>query len=256
MPACVEHAGQALGLGGAGPHDHAQDARRDLVEGALRLQLAERHDDRVVDGLGHLGQQVRGDQHRAALPGQVAHEVTQPGDPLRVEPVGWLVEDEDVGVADERGGQLQALAHAHGEATDLALGVARQADQLEHLVGARLVVAAGPRRHAQVGPGAPRRVEAGRFEHGTDGRGRVLEVLVVAPGDGGRPGGGVHQAEQHAQGRRLPRAVGAEEAGDAPGLDGEREVVDGQHFPEVFGQPVDLDGKPAGGGAGGHRGRP
>ena len=129
MPDCGEDPGEAVGFGCAGPHDHACDASRDLVERALRLQLAKRHDDRVVDGLCHLGQQVGRDEHRAALAGEVAHEVAQPGDALGIEPVGRLVEDEDVGVPDEGGGQLQALAHAHGEATDLALGVAGQADE-------------------------------------------------------------------------------------------------------------------------------
>jgi hypothetical protein len=154
------------------------------------------------------------------------------------------------------GGQLEPLAHAHGEAADLALGVARQADQTEDLVGALLVVAAGAGHHAQVGPGAPRRVEAGRLEHGADRRGRMFQVLIVATGDGRRPGRGVDEAEQHAQCRGLARSVGPEEAGDASRLDVEREVVDGQHGPEVLGEPAYLDGQAAGGGASGHRGRP
>ena len=111
-------------------------------------------------------EQVRGDQHGPPLGGQVAHEVAQPGDALGVEAVGRLVEDEHLGVADQRGGQLEALAHAQGEPTHLALGVTGQADQVEDLVGPLIVEAAGPSRHAQVGAGAPGRVEAGRLEHG------------------------------------------------------------------------------------------
>ena len=251
-----EHAGEAVGLGGAGPHDDAGDALRDLGQRPLRLQLPEGHDDRVVDGLGHFRQQVGRHQHGAALAGEIPHEVAQPGDALRVEPVGRLVEDEDVGIADQGRGQFQALAHAHGEAADLALGVTGQPDEPEDLVGALLVVATGAGRHAQVGTGAARRVEAGRLQHGTDtGRG-VRQVLVVAPGDGRGPGGGMHEAEQHAQGRRLARAVGSEEAGDASGLDGERQVVDGPHRPEGLGESPDLDRQPASGGAGRHRGDP
>jgi hypothetical protein len=53
-----QHGAQAIGLGGAGPHDDAGPARRDLRQRALRLHLAEGDDDRIVDGLGHLGQQV------------------------------------------------------------------------------------------------------------------------------------------------------------------------------------------------------
>ena len=227
MPAWVSTPAEPVGLGRAGPHDHARHPRRDLLERALRLELPEGHDDGVVDGLGHLGQQVRRHQHRAALAGEIAHEVAQPGDALRVEAVGRLVEDEDVGVADERGGQLQPLAHAHGEAADLALGVPGEADQLEHLVGSLVVVAAGAGGHAQVGAGRAGRVEAGRLEHGPHRARGVLQVLVAATPDGGRPSRGVHEAEQHAQRRRLARAVGPEEPGDASGLDGEGQVVDG-----------------------------
>ncbi len=249
-----EDAGEPVGLGAAGPHDDARDALGDLLERALRLQLPERDDDRVVDGLGHLREQVGGDEHGAALAGQVTHEVAQPGDPLRVEPVGRLVEDEDVGIADEGGGQLQALAHAHGEAADLAFGVTREAHQPEHLVGALLVVTTGTGGHAQVGAGTARRMEAGRLQDGTDAGRRVGQVLVALPGDRRRAGGGVHEAQQHAQGRGLPRPVGPEKAGDASGLDREGQVVHRHHRPEALREPADLDRQPAGGGAGRHRG--
>ena len=217
MPAGSHHVAEAVRLGRPGPHHHAGDVGGDLLEGALHLQLAERDDDGIVDGLGHLGQEVRGHQDGAALSGEIAHEVAQPGDALRVQAVRGLVEDEDVGVADERGGELEALAHTHRERADLALGVAAQADEIEDLVGTPVVVSTGACRHAQVGPGPARRVEARRLQHGADHRGRILEFLVATAVDGGGAHGGVHEAEQDAQRRRLAGAVRPENPVTRPG---------------------------------------
>jgi hypothetical protein len=51
-------------------------------------------------------------QHRAPLPGEPAQEAPQPGDALGVEAVRGLVEDEHLRVAQQRGGQREALLHA------------------------------------------------------------------------------------------------------------------------------------------------
>jgi hypothetical protein len=73
----------------------------------------------------------RGDQHDrggdqgrngAALVGLVADEPAQPGDPLGVQAVGGLVEQQDLGVAEQRRGQPEALARAEREAADPPAG--------------------------------------------------------------------------------------------------------------------------------------
>jgi hypothetical protein len=85
--------------------------------------------DRAVDGWirnlvhseGQLVRQVGGDGHRPALGGQVPQQgpqqVTDPADPLGVQAVDRLVEDDRGGVAEQGGGDAQALAQAEREAT-------------------------------------------------------------------------------------------------------------------------------------------
>src|SRR5205814_783026 len=52
---------------------------------------------------------------------------------------------------------------------------------------------------------------------------------------------GGEEAAEHAQGRRLPRAVWAEEAGDVALLDLDRDVVDCGERAEAFAQVVNVD---------------
>ena len=61
-------------------------------------------------------------------------KAAQPVDALGVEAVGRLVEDQDLGVAEQGGGQAEALAHAEREAADPAAGVGGQPDLVEGLV--------------------------------------------------------------------------------------------------------------------------
>ena len=55
-------------------------------------------------------------------------------DALGVEAVGRLVEDEDLRVAQQRGGQAESLAHAEGELPDPAVGGLGEVDEVENLV--------------------------------------------------------------------------------------------------------------------------
>jgi hypothetical protein len=113
----LQHVGLGQRLGQPGrvraAHQHpralpgAQLVERTLVGGVPAAD----HDD-VVDGLLDLGQQVAGDEHAAALRGEPAQERAQPGDALRVEAVGRLVEHQDLRVAQQRDRQRQALLHA------------------------------------------------------------------------------------------------------------------------------------------------
>ena len=89
----VERRPQAVGLRAAHPYRRL-DAGRELVERALRHELAAADHDDLVDRLRHLGQHVARHEHGAALAGLPAQEVAQPADALRVEPVGGLVEHE------------------------------------------------------------------------------------------------------------------------------------------------------------------
>ena len=76
----------------------------------------------VVDGLRDLGEQVAGDEHGAAARRLLAHHAAHPGDAGRVEAVRRLVEQQHLGVAEQRRGDAQALLHAHRVALDAAVG--------------------------------------------------------------------------------------------------------------------------------------
>ena len=99
------------------PPERARSSSR--VQSRAQPAVGDDHD--VVDGLLDLREVVAGDEHGAAASGVVAQEVAQPADALRVEPVGGLVENEDLRVAEQRGGQAEPLAHAERVAADPAV---------------------------------------------------------------------------------------------------------------------------------------
>ena len=84
-------------------------APRPIVPCSDEPAAVDDHD--VVDGLRHLGEHVARDEDRASLGRERAEEVAQPADALRVEPVRRLVEDEHLGIAEQRGGEPEPLPH-------------------------------------------------------------------------------------------------------------------------------------------------
>ena len=84
-------------------------AAEHLLQGPVGAQLAVGDHDDVVDGLGDLGQDVAGDQHRAPVCRLLAHQTAQPDDPGRVQAVVRLVEDQDLRVAEQGCGDRQPL---------------------------------------------------------------------------------------------------------------------------------------------------
>ena len=110
------------------------------------------------------------DEHRAALAGEVGEHVADPADAFRVEPVGRLVEDQDLRVAEEGGGQLQALAHPEGVTPHEIVGARRETDALEHGFDRRATNAGAdgedPKRLAPGDAG----VESGRLDERADPR--------------------------------------------------------------------------------------
>ena len=172
--------------------------------------------------------------------GEALQEPADPLDALGVESVDRLVEHEHAGVAEQGVGEREPLAHAERVAADAAVGVLGHADLVEHRRHARDGNARGGRRDPEVVAGGSARVEVG-LERRPDGLERPFEVVVGLAverrGAGGRP----HEPEEHPQRRGLAGAVRTEEPGDAPGFDGEAEVVDGGDRAELLGEPRDLD---------------
>ena len=238
----VERSGQRRAVrGGDADRGGAAAGPDHLVERAAGAQLALRDDDHVVGGLGDLGEQVARDQDRAALGRLGAEHVAHPADARRVEAVGGLVEDQHFGVAQQRGGDREPLAHPHRVALDAAVAGVGDAGQLEDLLDALAgMVARGGEDPQVVAPGAPG-VEARVLEHGADLGARVLEVVVDLAVEPRGAGVDPDQPEQHPDRRALAGAVGAEEAGDPARLDLEAEVRDGPDRAEALAQSLDLD---------------
>ncbi len=171
-----------------------------------------------------LAEQVRRDHDgdaevRAGPLDQVQHLVAAG----RIEAVGGLVEKEELGIVDERLGELDPLLHAGGVAADLAVALLVQSDVAEHLGRAF----AG-RRPRQAG-------DAGHVGHELGGAhvwrqaivlGHVADDLAdlarlgdrVQTGDGRLARSRRDEPEQDLDEGALAGAVGADEADDA-GLD-------------------------------------
>ena len=90
---------------------------------------------RVDDGVEE-APVVRDDEHGAVEAGE---ELLEPGEAVGVEVVGGLVEEQDVGVLEQRGGQQRAGLLAAGEAPQRAGGVeVVDGEAAADLLGARL----------------------------------------------------------------------------------------------------------------------
>ena len=200
-----------------------QRARR--VAGDQRAVVDHREARRQPLGLVH---EVRGEQDRLALRDELAQAVPDQVARLRIEPRGRLVEDQEIGVVDQRARERQAPLHAARERADRLLALAREAGELEQPRDARLDHAAGDPEVAPVDPQVLGDGEVGievvhlRDDADADARlARRLRHGLAAERD--RAAVGVDEAEAAAQRRGLARAVRPEqrEALAAPDVEGQ-----------------------------------
>jgi hypothetical protein len=213
----------------------------ELADGAGPDEPALVDDHGVVGGVRDLGQQVAGQEDRAAVVREGAQEGPHHPDAVRVEPVEGLVEHEGGRVADQGAAEREPLAHAEGVAADPAVGSGRQAHQVQHLLDAPEGSAGLQGEDAQVPAGGPVGVQA-LVEHGPDHAHRVGHVAVAAAVDGGGSAGRDREPEQGPHARRLPGPVRPEERGDAARLHVDREVVDRRHGAVPLRQRGEGDG--------------
>ncbi len=109
----AECGGQLLGVGDADQDAGGMRHRiQHRVDRPLGDQPAGGDDDQVVGKLLHLGKEMAGDQHGAAVGGEGFEQVAHPADTVGVQAVGRLVEDQDPRVADQCRGDPQPLPHA------------------------------------------------------------------------------------------------------------------------------------------------
>ncbi|EOY50370.1 hypothetical protein SLI_5662 [Streptomyces lividans 1326] len=246
-----------LGLGVRRPHAREVGGvgRDEIRHAHVGHQLAAPDDDQVVGGQRHLAHQVRGDEDGAAFRGERLHQVAHPVDALRVEAVDRLVEEQHLGVAEQRGGDAEPLAHAEGEALGTPLGHVLEAHHAEHLVHPAGRDAGQLGEAQQVVAGGPPAVHRLGVQERPDVARGVRQPAVRVAADGHVARRGVVQAQDHPHRRRLARAVGPQEAGDGTGPHLEGEVVHGGLVAVSLGQADSLDHAPhpsEGSGTAGH----
>ena len=110
-------------------------AAHELLDVDVGDQPAAPDHDQVVGGQRHLAHQVRGDEDRAALGRELLEQVADPLDPLGVEAVRRLVEDQVVRVA--RGAPRRCRGAGPSRARTSPTRLSRdlvEADQVDQLV--------------------------------------------------------------------------------------------------------------------------
>ena len=123
--------------------------RRCAASGRSRDRARRRGRGRVDDRdrgaqLLELGEDVAADHDRLAEAAKLAEELAQLDAGARIEAGGGLVEQEHLGIVDERVGEAEALLHAAGEAEDV--GVALRARGRPARAGRRSCRFRGPAR--------------------------------------------------------------------------------------------------------------
>ena len=126
---------------------------------------------------------------------EVAEEPPDLHDPRRVEPVRRLVEDEQLGVGQQRRGDAEALLHAEREALDRLPVPADEADLCEHGVHALERQAAEAGERYEVGPGRQAGDERRALDQGPDPCGVGLRGVDRRAEDGCAAGGRPDQAQ-------------------------------------------------------------
>ena len=215
------------GVGVDDAHGISLVTRHEIVDARIGDQRAAADDHEPLRGERHLVDQVARDQHRPAFRGKVTQQVPDPADALRVEAVDRLVQEQHAGVSQEGAGDAEPLSHAQRELPRSAVGHRREPDEVEHGVHASGGNVVGLGEPAQMVPCAPSGMEGLGVEQRPDLAQGPGQFVVTASIDERRTRIWLVQAEDHAHGGGLPRAVRAEESGDDAGRDGEAQVVDG-----------------------------
>ncbi len=210
------------------PHEVARAVVEEVLDGRLGDQAAAPDDEQPVGGDRHLAHQVAGEEDGAALGGQRLQQVADPGDALGVQAVDRLIEQQHRWVAEQRGGDPQALCHAQREAARPLAGDAAQPDQLQHLVDPASADPIAERQAQQMVVGAAPTVERLGLQQSPDLKQRMAVGGIRATVDPHRSRGWRVQTKNQAHRRRLPGPVGAEESGHLTRRHDERQIVDGQ----------------------------
>ena len=117
------------------------------VQGVLDQQAALVQDADAVGRALDLGEDVAGDEDRAAVLAVGVDRLAHLADPVRIEPADRLVEDQQVRLVDERADEAQFLAHAARVVARGGMADLPEVERVEQLVHARLRL--GRRAHSR-----------------------------------------------------------------------------------------------------------
>src|SRR3954452_17417511 len=246
----VQQRGRGLGLargelaGLVAPRDavarrpRAERGRRSLGDDPSLL------DDRdaVAQRLG-LVEVVRGQHDRLAEVLERADDLPRRAPRRRVEAGGRLVEEDQLGVADEREREVQPAQLAAAQRPRVRVGLLGQAGERQDLVDvARPRIEAGPVRdrlaHGDVA------AHAGALQHDAHPPAQLLRALLgVLAEDGDDAARPRPVALEDLDRRRLARAVGAEQAEDLAERDLEVDAAHGVMVAVALVQVADEDGR-------------
>ena len=239
------HRERALVVGGRQPVGRP-GAALELGDRALIDDLPRAHDPDPVADLLDLGHQVAGEQYGHPLPRQPANQQAHVAHAPRVKPGGGFVEQQQLGLAQQRRGDPKALAHAVRVAADAIPGAVGELDGVQGGVDPPARVAAVERgQQLQVAPPGQVRVERRRLDEAGHARERADGHLRVAPEQAHRSLRRPDQAEHHPQRGGLPGAVGPEVSVDVARVDGQIDAPDCGQVAVALDEPAHLYGRRA-----------
>ena len=215
-----------------------------IVPCAMTWPLVDDRGD--VARLLDLVEQVRGEQHRAALGDQVADQVAELEDAGGIEAVDRLVEDQQLRVAQQAAGDAEPLAHAERVACRRVPSAApAEADALERRVDAPVgVMAARGGVHMEVLAARQVRMEARLLDDRPDAGERSARSRGISlPRTRIVPLVGLREPEQQPDQRRLAGAVGPEEAEGASARHLEVDALERRTVPEALPEAGGVDGQ-------------
>ena len=230
------------------PQDEHQRRRATAGQGMripVRDQSSAGDDDHAICRCLDLAQDVRREQH-GLLATELAHERAHPHDLARVEAAGRLVEDEHIGIPEQRLGEADALPEALREGTDRPAGMHTDPACVDD--AADLATALAAIETVQTGHELEVPIDA----HGAVER-RGLGQVPDAPATLGVPGShelagdlaataiGHERAREDLHRRGLPGAVGAQETHDRAALDVERDAVERNQVTVALEQAACVD---------------
>ena len=164
----------------------------------------------------------------------------------RVERRERLVEQQHARLDRERAGQRDALLLAAGELVGVVPGVVGEADELEHLLGARRALRRAHLAHPQAELDVAAGVHVGEQAVGLEHHPHVAAVRGhvgdVAAADHHAPAVGAVEAAEQPQRRRLAAARRAEQREQLARGDVEVELVERGERAEAARQPVEVHG--------------